>query len=347
MNTPSKIHRRLFACCLVAVAGVAVAADAPWGTDVPGGQDHALVRRFNSAWLVGYQQQGWDETLWPSGTAVAASDKLKDPLTLEGRITRLIYLTPKGKSPTEVFRNHQQAFAAAGFKQDFACEQDCGPLYWAWYRQAKPVEGVAWQTQGSIPAGEGGGRYSMGSALTAYHGRFWAGSLQRGSAAAVRVLLYTGDAANEKTGLATTYLQIVEPRAMATGQVEVSDAATLQAGLASEGKAVLGGLLFDTGKAELKPESKPQLEAMAAALKAQPAWKVFIVGHTDNVGTLEANQTLSQQRAQSVVAALAASPYSVDAKRLLGRGVANVAPVASNADEPGRARNRRVEMVLQ
>jgi len=74
---------------------------------------------------------------------------------------------------------------------------------------------------------------------------------------------------------------------------------------------------------------------------------VFIVGHTDNVGTLDANQALSQARAQAVVAALAAAPYAVDPKRLLARGVANVAPVASNTDEAGRARNRRVEMVLQ
>ena len=347
MTMPSNFPRRLMAGFLLAVAGLANASDVPWGTDVPGGQDHALMRRFNGAWLVGYQQQPWDETLWPASAAVASSDKLKDPLTLEGRITRLVYLTPKGKGVLEVFRNHRQAFAAAGFKQDFACEQDCDALFWAWYRHAKPTAGVAWQTQGSIPAGEGAGRYSMSSALTAYHGRFWAGSLQQGSAAPVRVLLYTGDAANEKTGLATTYLQIVEPKAMATGQVEVSDANTLQAGLASQGRAVLGGLLFDTGKAALKAESKPQLEAMAALLKAQPGWKVFIVGHTDNVGPLESNQALSQQRAQAVVAALAATPYSVDPKRLLARGVANVAPVASNADEAGRSRNRRVEMVLQ
>ncbi|HEV8690394.1 MAG TPA: OmpA family protein [Ideonella sp.] len=338
--------RALLALATLLTAGALHAADVPWGTEVPGGQDHPLVRRFTGAWLVGYQRQSWDQVVWPTSPVLAASDKLKDVATLEGQITRLVYLAPLGKSPLEVYRNHEQAFTAAGFKRDFACELDCDKLYWAWYKHVKPVEGLRWQTQGSIPAGEGSGRYSMGSSMTPYHGRFWVGSALRGGET-TRVLLYSGDAANEKTGIATVYLQIVEPKPMATGQVVVADATALQAGLTAEGKATLGGLVFDSGKAELKPESKPQLEAMAALLKAQPTWRVFIVGHTDNVGSVDANQALSQQRAQAVAAALAAPPYAVDPKRLAARGVANIAPVASNADEAGRSRNRRVEMVLQ
>jgi outer membrane protein OmpA-like peptidoglycan-associated protein len=103
--------------------------------------------------------------------------------------------------------------------------------------------------------------------------------------------------------------------------------------------------LFDTGKTELKPDSNAQLDQMAAVLKAQPALKVFIVGHTDNVGGLDANLKLSQGRAQAVVAAL--TQRGIAASRLLAHGNANYAPVASNAGEDGRARNRRVEMVLQ
>jgi OmpA-OmpF porin, OOP family len=328
-----------------AVSVSAVAADVPWGTDLPGAQDHPLMRRFTGAWLVGYRQEPWAQAVWPTGPGVVGWDKLKDVTTLEGQVTRLVYLTPRGKGPLEVFRNHEQAFAAAGFQKQFACEADCDKLYWTWYRHTKPADGLRWQTDGHITT-ENNNRYSMNSALQPTQGRFWVGRAERGGKP-VHVLLYTGDAANNITGIAATYVQIVEPKPMATGQVQVADAAALQAGLSAEGKATLGGLLFDTGKAELKPESKPQLEAMAAALKAQPQWKVFIVGHTDNVGALDANQALSQARAQAVVAALSMPPYAIDAKRLLARGVANVAPVASNADEAGRARNRRVEMVLQ
>lgn len=134
---------------------------------------------------------------------------------------------------------------------------------------------------------------------------------------------------------------------MATGQVEVADAATLQAGLSGQGRATLGGLFFDTGKAQLKVDSKSQLEAMATVLKSQSAWKVFIVGHTDNIGDFDANLALSQQRAQAVVTALTAAPFNIDARRLSAKGAANIAPAAPNSDEAGRARNRRVEMVLQ
>jgi len=327
----------------MAAIGSAPAADVAWGTDVPGGADHPSIRRFAGSWLVGHQNQPWDQTPWPTSMALAASDRLKDVARLEGQITRLVYLAPVGKSPLEVFRNHEQAFTAAGFKREFSCELECGSFYWAWYKHTKPAEGLRWQTQGSIPAGEGTGRYSVTSSLTSTHGRFWVGSSPRGA----RLLLFTGDAANEKTGIATIFLEIVEPKAMTTGQVELVDAATLQAGLNDQGRAALGGLFFDTGKAELKPDSKSQIEAMAGVLKAQPAWKVFIVGHTDNVGGFETNLALSQQRAQAVVAALAAAPFNIDARRMSAKGAANIAPVASNTEEAGRARNRRVEMVLQ
>lgn len=346
-TSPGRRWTRAVAAAFVAVTSMAGwAADVAWGTDVPGGQDHPMVRRFTDAWLVAYQHEPWNQVQWPASAAIASSERLKDVVTVEGQLTRLVYLTPKGKSPLEVFKNHEQAFLAAGFKKQFSCEADCDRLYWAWFKHLKPAAGLRWQTQGSVAAGQGSGRYSMTSALTGFHGHFWVGALSR-QGQTVHALLYTGDTVNDKTGLATTFLQIVEPQAMTTGQVTVTDTAALRAGLANDGKAIAGGLYFDTGKSDLKPESAAQLDAMAALLKGQPGWKVFIVGHTDNVGSLESNQVLSQQRAQAVVAALAAAPYGVDPKRLLAKGVANVAPVASNTEEAGRARNRRVEMVLQ
>jgi len=133
---------------------------------------------------------------------------------------------------------------------------------------------------------------------------------------------------------------------MQTGQVTV-DAKKLQSGLEADGKVALYGLFFDTGKADIKPESKAQLDEMAKLLQAQPALKVFIVGHTDNVGAFDANRALSLKRAEAVVAALTAAPHKIDAKRLMAIGSANTAPVASNAEEAGRARNRRVELVAQ
>jgi outer membrane protein OmpA-like peptidoglycan-associated protein len=108
----------------------------------------------------------------------------------------------------------------------------------------------------------------------------------------------------------------------------------------SSGKIGLYGIYFDTGKADIKAaESKSQLDEMAKLLKSQPALKVYIVGHTDN-------QALSQQRAQAVVTTLARQ-YQIAPNRLASKGVASLAPVASNADEAGRAMNRRVGLVVQ
>jgi outer membrane protein OmpA-like peptidoglycan-associated protein len=132
---------------------------------------------------------------------------------------------------------------------------------------------------------------------------------------------------------------------MKAGNVTVS-ADELGKGLAAEGKIALYGVYFDTGKAELKPESKTQLDEMGKLLNQNKLLKVVIVGHTDNQGSMDANAALSQKRAEAVVAALSGG-YKIDAKRLLARGVASLAPVASNGSEAGRARNRRVELVEQ
>lgn len=71
-----------------------------------------------------------------------------------------------------------------------------------------------------------------------------------------------------------------------------------------------------------------------------------MVGHTDSVGGLDGNLALSRRRAEAVTAALVRE-YGVAGSRLTSNGVASPAPVASNASDEGRARNRRVELVLQ
>ncbi len=116
--------------------------------------------------------------------------------------------------------------------------------------------------------------------------------------------------------------------------------------IGSEGKVVFYGIYFDNNKATVKPESAPSLAEMAKWLKANASARVFIVGHTDMQGSSELNQKLSQDRAAAVVAALV-KEHGIKADRLAPAGVGPLAPVASNANEAGRAKNRRVEMVLR
>lgn len=341
------LTRRLAGLALLAIAAeTQAAADSPLGTDVPGAADHPLISRFSGAWLVGYQQREFDQARWPAAPALQKnnSDQFKELASQEGRITRLVYINPKGKTSLEVYRNHEQAFAAAGFKPLWSCERDCEKTYWAWRHQLDFMAGLQW-ANGYLTTASGS-RYSVNSPVAAEESRLWVGQLKRSDGSMVMLQFITGVASNRLTESAASWLQIVEPQAMQTNQVTINEKALL-AGLEAEGKVALYGLFFDTGRAEIKPESRPQLEEMAKLLQSQPTLKVFIVGHTDNVGSFEANQALSLKRADAVAAALAAAPYKIDARRLQAKGAANIAPLASNATEPGRARNRRVELVQQ
>jgi outer membrane protein OmpA-like peptidoglycan-associated protein len=106
------------------------------------------------------------------------------------------------------------------------------------------------------------------------------------------------------------------------------------------------GIYFDTGKSSLKPESEQAIGEVAKLMKNEAALKLYVVGHTDNVGGLEPNMKLSQDRADAVVQALVRN-NGIPAARLKAFGAGPYAPVASNDTEDGKAKNRRVELVKQ
>jgi len=107
----------------------------------------------------------------------------------------------------------------------------------------------------------------------------------------------------------------------------------------------LGDVLFDTGKATLKPGAYTTIDRLATVLKEDASRKVMIEGHTDNVGSDEYNQGLSERRAQSVQAALFERGVAASQISTLGKG--ETTPVASNDNAAGRQQNRRVELVFQ
>ena len=138
-------------------------------------------------------------------------------------------------------------------------------------------------------------------------------------------------------------LTIVESQTMQ--QEVVADAKVMRNELADTGKTIVPGIYFDTASATIKPESEPALAEMVKLLNGSPALKVYVVGHTDSVGSLESNLKLSSDRASSVVKAIAAR--GIAASRLKSAGVGPYSPVASNGTDGGRAKNRRVELVKQ
>ena len=129
-------------------------------------------------------------------------------------------------------------------------------------------------------------------------------------------------------------------------RVAESDVDVLYDALTAKGRWATQGILFETGKADLKPESRPVLKEIASTLKEHVDLKILIEGHTDNVGSAATNLTLSEARAAAVKAALV-SDYGVPADRITTKGFGDTKPAVPNATAAGRAQNRRVEVVKQ
>lgn len=105
------------------------------------------------------------------------------------------------------------------------------------------------------------------------------------------------------------------------------------------------GILFKTGKSVLSPEAQNALIKFAKILNENPTMDIAIMGHTDNVGSLEINQKLSQERAQAVATFLKSKNVSeTQLKEIVGKNFAE--PVADNATKTGQAANRRVEVYM-
>lgn len=105
---------------------------------------------------------------------------------------------------------------------------------------------------------------------------------------------------------------------------------------------VLDHVYFDTGKSTLKASSSKALNDLAEGLKLKSTMVVEIQGHTDNVGKEEDNVKLSQQRADEVKKYLVAK--GIDDKRISTKGYGPAMPIADNASEEGRAKNRRTSL---
>src|SRR4030042_2039826 len=139
-------------------------------------------------------------------------------------------------------------------------------------------------------------------------------------------------------------LSIVEKEIMK--QDVVANAEAMGNDINTTGHVSIYGIYFDTGKSEIKPESDAAISEIAKLLRNNGALKVYVVGHTDNVGSFDSNMKLSNDRADAGAKALSGK-YGIAAARLKAHGVASLAPVASNDTEAGKAKNRRGELVKQ
>jgi OmpA-OmpF porin, OOP family len=329
----------------VCLAGSLVAMPA-FAQDLGGSKDHPAIKRFAGSSIVTYDVNRFDEVDIPTSTFRAFNLQSKKrefaspALKAEGLRTRIWYEAPSPATSAEVFRNYAQELTGQGFSILYDSTQDAKLGKWNGYLQ--PYSALAAKLNTSRSA------YVMYSAPTSEVRTLSAQRSKDGQTLYVHLTVVQWDKDNAtfkaKRG-AYAALDIVEAGQLQQNMVTVS-ASEMAKAMASTGRVALYGILFDTAKADIKPESKAALEEIAKLLKAEPNFKLRVVGHTDNQGGLDSNIALSKRRAEAVNAALAAQ-HGIAAARLSAFGVADLAPVASNADEAGRAKNRRVELVPQ
>jgi outer membrane protein OmpA-like peptidoglycan-associated protein len=139
-------------------------------------------------------------------------------------------------------------------------------------------------------------------------------------------------------------LTIVEKDVMA--QEVIANAASMSADIKATGHVAVYGINFDGDKSEIRPDAEAAIAEIAKLLKQDSSLKVFVVGHTANVGNVETSLKLSQERAEAVAKTLT-DKYGIAAARLSSFGAGPYCPVSTNLTEEGRAKNRRVELVQQ
>jgi outer membrane protein OmpA-like peptidoglycan-associated protein len=341
--------RSLVGVWLLTACALAHAANPMPTKDLKGLTDPDGLKRYTGSVLIYRDDAAYDELKFPLGKVTSKDDQAVAARSQErsGQRTTLQYLTPAGKSALEVVRNYQQDLKSAGYKATYECVGEaCGGGDWIrqGYFVSTLLPGAYWNNIGdNSPAACGGGAF-IGDFRYALLDNPSTGSTVAVMAWRPGILsVYCDEPEYQKR----TSVIVVKVDTKAREQaMETLSANEMGKSLDASGKVAVYGILFDTNKADIKPESKASLEQIGSLLKQQTRLKLHVVGHTDNVGTLPANIDLSKRRAEAVVAALA-STYGIARDRLTANGVASLAPVASNADEAGRVKNRRVELVLQ
>ncbi|MEO0275701.1 MAG: DUF4892 domain-containing protein [candidate division WOR-3 bacterium] len=288
-----------------------------YAQDIPGSKDHPIISRYPGSYIYYYDQKEFDEfeilfgpvKIYQGEDYVKRAKKEK----IEGKVTKIGYEAPKNRSVFEVFKNYEEALKKANFNifyiangKDLSISDFLSP-----YFPLRP----GWSESKS----------------------FYLSAKDKTGNVIISVCVMPG------WGGPVILLGIVEKKEMETGLITAKD---IYEKLKTEGHIAIYGIYFGFDKADIKPESEPTLKEIARFLRENPEIKVYIVGHTDNVGKLDYNMELSRKRAENVVKELV-NKYGISKERLKAFGVGPLAPISSNDTEEGRAKNRRVEIVKE
>jgi len=299
-------------------------------SDIEGSKDYPLVSRFEGSIIEYYKETKWDSYKLPVYENNITEPNYNNPIELEGKIIRIQYSVSSDNNPAYVMKNFEKAFKSNNYKI---------------LLEGKPGNGIE-----EGPAGFNGDFYGSQKGLNLNKFRYAYEPTGDGD----KAIIIAKTNSNGKAfyivevigGFANTTLitqDIIEVEEAETGKVTT---VAINKAITSNGHIAIYDIHFDTGKSEIKSESKDALQNIAKYLNAHSGKKYIIVGHTDNVGDFEANLKLSKERADAVKNELV-SKYSVKAEQLIAYGDGQTAPVTTNATKEGRVKNRRVEIVEQ
>jgi Ca2+-transporting ATPase len=148
----------------------------------------------------------------------------------------------------------------------------------------------------------------------------------------------TGTLSRPRTGALPQNLRFAFP----AGSIEDRVSRYLESAGGGSMKVNLDRVGFERGSSTLTPQSRRQVENLAAILRAYPKATVVVAGHTDNIGSAADNLALSRARAESVARALTNAGVAAD--RVRAEGYGSQLPMADNSTEDGRSQNRRVTL---
>lgn len=323
-------------------------------SDVKGSKDHPLVSRYGGSVIIGYDFRKFDEFTIPLGVlrrTGGGTPPALEPVSsrrVEGRVTRILYVGPRERSPLEIVRNYELELKKIGFETLYTCAAtQCGEKD-GWLAQFYLYPHGKQLSQTPPRGARGAGQISETALSFGINQRYMAAKRLRPEGdvyVSVYVATNTWDYHAETHDHPVILLDVIEAAPIETGMVTV-DAAAMAKDISITGHVALYGIHFDTDKADPRPESQPTLQEIARLLKQDASMKIYIVGHTDNVGAFDYNVGLSERRAAAVVNELT-TRHGIAATRLKPAGVGMLSPVAPNDAEEGRAKNRRVELVKQ
>lgn len=304
-------------CLLLALASVSLA------DDISGANDHPLISRYPGSSIIFNAVNEFEEYRIPMSTPYRVSGRdyaAAQSEIIEGKVTRLVYATAGSASNLQIYKNYLAALEQPGFSIIRRC-------------QGANCEANA-KTFGRFLKQR---RVSYKDKAEAY---FIAAKYKRDGAAPVYFVVLSGQT---NSGNSQIIVDIVETTEIELGKISTNVDALAES-LAQQGRAAIYDIFFDTGESVVKSESRKALEAIAGVLSLEPGLTLYVVGHTDDTGSVATNTKLANERAIAIVRYLN-TELGVTEDRLYAAGAGPFAPVAPNDTVEGRVKNRRVEVV--